>query len=245
MLQCVQCIDVIKDKRVFSGSGCQPGLFTMFLPMPPGAASLMQPIPQAHGAVQTSANSSGPEEFSRLADIYTLLAQLMRYPEDAAVLTLQLEAALQLTSALSWRDETEYLREWLQQCPDLCSVLRLEYTRLFITAPRRSTVPPYASVHLDDGALLQGRTTQRIHDFYRGSGYELAAVSEPADHISLQLDFLAALARDGRIAEEEQFLDTFFRPWFAIFKEKCFQATAHPVYRLALTLIDFFTKEEQ
>ena len=42
----------------------------------------------------------------------------MRYPEDAAVLTLQLEAALQLTSALSWRDETEYLREWLQQCPE-------------------------------------------------------------------------------------------------------------------------------
>lgn len=203
----------------------------------------MQSIPQANNA--PCQNPPSPEEVSRLADIYTLLAQLMRYPEDAAGLSMLLEACLELTRALNWEDAAEELRRWLQENPDACSALRLEYTRLFITAPRRSTVPPYASVHLDDGALLQGRTTQRIHDFYRGSGYELAAVSEPADHISLQLDFLAALARDGRIAEEEQFLGTFFRPWFTIFKEKCFQAAAHPVYRLTLTLIDFFTKEEQ
>lgn len=205
----------------------------------------MQSMPQAKSTAQPCRNPPSPEEASRLADIYTLLAQLMRYPEDATGLSLQLETALELAEALDWRDEAEELRPWLQQCPDVCSALRPEYTRLFITARRRSTVPPYASVHLDDEALLEGRSTERIHDFYRSCGYGLATASEPADHIALQLDFLAALARDGRIAEEEQFLGTFFRPWFTIFKEKCFQAAAHPVYRLTLTLIDFFTKEEQ
>ncbi|NLZ16426.1 MAG: hypothetical protein GX087_01650 [Desulfobulbaceae bacterium] len=201
---------------------------------------------QASPSTESCQSHQTPEEASRLVDMYTLLSQLMRYPEESAIVTAMVEAQIELAGALDWQREAEDVRQWRQQCPDLLHDLRLEYTRLFITAARRNTtVPPYASVYLDSDALLQGRTTERIHDFYRSCGYELAAESEPADHIWLQLNFLAALARDANFEAEEQFLRTFFRPWFVIFKEKCFQATAHPVYRLTLILIDFFTKEEQ
>ncbi len=182
---------------------------------------------------------------SAAADIYTLLAQLMRYPEDGAICALLLEALLQLTETLAWREEAEALEDWRAQTLDLCGELRPEYTRLFITAARRTTVPPYASVYLDGEGLLQGRSTERIHDFYRSCGYELARSEVPADHICLQLDFLAALAREGHEAWEHEFLRTFFRPWFVPFKEKCLQQNPHPVYRITLKLIDFFTEEEQ
>ncbi|MGI6638497.1 MAG: TorD/DmsD family molecular chaperone [Desulfobulbus sp.] len=201
---------------------------------------------QANSAIHTSPGTDTQQETAKLADVYTLLAQLMRYPEDTANVALLVQAQLELVLALDWHEEAEMLQYWHAQCQDLPSDLRIEYTRLFITAATcRSTVPPYASVHADSEALLQGRTTERIHDFYRSCGYELASVAEPADHIWLQLDFLAALVREGRHAEEEQFLASLFRPWFVTFKEKCFQATAHPVYRVTLILIDFFTKEEQ
>ncbi len=200
---------------------------------------------QASSAGKSCPDQPLPEECSRLANVYILLAQLMRYPEEETAAAMQVEALLQLTDALEWEEAAHDLRQYLQEQPDIFNDMRLEYTRLFITAAPRTTVPPYASVYLDSDALLQGHSTERIHDFYRSCGYELAAQSEPADHIWLQLDFLSALAREGRTGEEEQFLRTFFRPWFTIFKEKCFQATAHPVYRLTLTLIDFFTKEEQ
>ncbi len=201
---------------------------------------------QANSAIHTSPGTDTQQETAKLADVYTLLAQLMRYPEDTANVALLVQAQLELVLALDWHEEAGMLQYWRAQCQDLPSDLRIEYTRLFITAATRcSTVPPYASVHADSEALLQGRTTERIHDFYRSCGYELASVAEPADHIWLQLDFLAALVREGRHAEEEQFLASLFRPWFVTFKEKCFQATAHPVYRVTLTLIDFFTKEEQ
>ncbi len=191
------------------------------------------------------AQDKDPAESSAAADIYTLLAQLMRYPEDVATCALLLEAQLQLADALAWQEEVLALRCWQAQCPDVCTALRLEYTRLFITAARRTTVPPYASVYLDGEGLLQGRSTERIRDFYRSCGYELASSDVPADHICLQLDFLAALAREGQEAREQEFLRTFFRPWFVLFKEKCLQRNPHPVYRVTLKLIDFFTEEEQ
>lgn len=199
--------------------------------------------PAAGQEAQTGAEAVA--DTLQAADIYTLLAQLMRYPEEADTLALLLDAQQQLAAALAWHEDARALEAWRARCPDICGDLRLEYTRLFITAARRSTVPPYASVYLDAEGLLQGRSTERIHDFYRACGYELAALHEPADHIVLQLDFLAALAREHRDGEEEAFLRTWFRPWFVPFMEKCLQQTAHPVYRVALTLIDFFTKEEE
>ena len=107
------------------------------------------------------------------------------------------------------------------------------------------TVPPYASVYLDGSGTLQGPTTERTRDFYRAHGYDLASETEPADHLALELDFLAALTGEGQVEAEEVFLRTLFRPWFTRFKERCMQEVRHPFYTVSIQLIDFFTKEEQ
>ena len=108
----------------------------------------------------------------------------------------------------------------------------------------RRTVPPYASVYLDGNGALFGRTTERTRDFYRQHGYDLASEAEPADHLSLELDFLAALTAEGKHEAEELFLRTLFRPWFEQFQEKCMKEARHPFFQVSIRLIDFFTKEE-
>jgi TorA maturation chaperone TorD len=150
-----------------------------------------------------------------------------------------------LLASLDWRPELEAFRAWREQTSDFLDDLRTEYTRLFITAALRKTIPPYASVHLDGDGTLYGRTTERTRDFYRERGFDLADDTEPADHIHIELDFLAALAGEARFDDEELFLRTLFRPWFERFQEKWTKEARHPFYKVSIQLIDFFTKEEQ
>ncbi|MDX9841562.1 MAG: molecular chaperone TorD family protein, partial [Desulfobulbus sp.] len=150
-----------------------------------------------------------------------------------------------LLDSLDRSDELTAFRDWRRRSSDPLDELRIEYTRLFINAVPHVTVPPYASVYLDGSGILQGPTTERTRDFYRAHGYDLTSESEPADHLALELDFLAALTGEGQVVAEEVFLRTLFRPWFTRFKERCMQEVRHPFYTVSIQLIDFFTKEEQ
>ena len=176
--------------------------------------------------------------------VYSLLAQTMRYPNAGSSVTDICHALETLLRELDWADDLEAFRAWQQQAIDHCDDLRTEYTRLFINAVSRKTVPPYASVYLDGNGTLFGRTTERTRDFYRQHGYDLASETEPADHLSLELDFLAALTAEGNHEAEELFLRTLFRPWFERFLEKSMKEARHPFFRVSIRLIDFFTKEE-
>jgi TorA maturation chaperone TorD len=98
---------------------------------------------------------------------------------------------------------------------------------------------------MDGDGTLYGKTTERTRDFYREHGYDLARENEPADHIALELDFLAALADETKQEEEDLFLRTLFRPWFERFQEHYMKEARHPFYTVSIRLIDFFTKEEQ
>jgi TorA maturation chaperone TorD len=63
---------------------------------------------------------------------------------------------------------------------------------------------PYASVFLDESATLGGRVTQNVLSFYHKGGFDIALESESADHIALQLQFLAFLsAAEGEALEDE------------------------------------------
>ncbi len=200
-----------------------------------------------HTSVETGSQQAGKEQdqSDRLGEIYTFLAECMRYPEDAQHTTLLVETLVAFAHDLGWEKEEEGLKVWLATCPDIFHDLRIEYTRLFITAARGCLVPPYASVYMKGEGYLNGHTTGRIRDFYRSQGFDISSEVEPADHLFLQLDFLAALTHERRHDEEEQFLLTIFRPWFTRFHSQCLQMTTHPFYRAVCMLIDFFTKEEQ
>ena len=185
-------------------------------------------------------------ETATLSALYSLLALTMRYPEADTCNEQLFDTLESLLASLAWTEQETVIRQWRRQSPDPLDELRTEYTRLYInTASTHTTVPPYASVYLDGSGLLQGPTTERTRDFYRAHGYDLVSDSEPADHLALELDFLAALTSEGRDEEEEVFLQTLFRPWFARFQERFMEKTRHPFYTVSIQLIDFFTKEEQ
>jgi len=184
-------------------------------------------------------------EAATLSALYSFLALTMRYPDPAFCNDQFLDAMDFLLESLDWQAERAEFRVWREQTDDVVDNLRTEYTRLFITAPPRTTIPPYASVYVDGDGTLFGRTTERTRDFYRERGYDLANDSEPADHISFELDFLAALAAEARFEDEDLFLRTLFRPWFERFQEKSMTEARHPFYKVSIQLIDFFTKEEQ
>lgn len=184
-------------------------------------------------------------EAATLSTLYSFLALTMRYPDPAFCNNHFFDTLESLLASLDWQEELAALRQWRLQTLDHLDDLRTEYTRLFITAPPGKTIPPYASVYLDGDGSLHGRTTERTRDFYRERGYDLADSTEPADHISFELDFLAALAGEARHDDEELFLRTLFRPWFERFQEKSIQEARHPFFKVSIQLIDFFTKEEQ
>lgn len=198
----------------------------------------------AHSPSHDQEDTSAAEA-ATLSSLYSFLALTMRYPDPTFYNDSFLDALESLLASLDWQPELAEMRSWREQTPNHLDDLRTAYTRLFITAAPRATIPPYASVYLDGDGSLYGRTTERTRDFYRERGYDLADETEPADHLSFELDFLAALAGEARFDDEELFLQTLFRPWFAQFQEKSLQEARHPFYKVSIQLIDFFTKEEQ
>jgi TorA maturation chaperone TorD len=184
-------------------------------------------------------------EQQALADVYHFLSLTMRYPDQTQVSDDFQQGFLALLDVLSWKEEHSLLLKWQQESKHLLESLQLEYTRLFINAVPHVIAPPYASVYLDGDGSVQGKSTEKIRDYYRSCGLDIADDVEPPDHLQHQLAFLAELVKEGRYKEEEQFLARFFRPWFRLFTDIVLQETGHPFYAVSIQLIDFFTKEEQ
>ena len=161
----------------------------------------------AHNTSIDQENASASEA-ATLSTIYSFLALTMRYPDPAFCNDAFLGTMESLLASLDWQTELVAFHQWRVQPIDHLDDLRTEYTRLFINSVPKTTVPPYASVYLDGDGSLQGRTTERTRDFYRERGYDLADTTEPADHLSFELDFLAALAGEGKFEDEELFLRT-------------------------------------
>lgn len=183
-------------------------------------------------------------ESESLADVFSFLALLMRYP-DASFFDAELLDSLEaLLLSLSLPQKQQDIATWRATTASPLDDAQIEYTRLFISGVPRVIALPYGSTHQDDGTL-QNKNTETIHDFYRAHGFDLTFESEPADHIQFQLEFLACLFRDEKYEPAELFITTLFLPWYATFEQKVFTHTEHPLYRVTLQLISFFTKEEQ
>jgi len=182
-----------------------------------------------------------------LADIYQFLAFTMGYPEPELIDNPFLDAMEKMLENYEMHSEQQEIDAWRQSEKDanLSDTLQIEYTRLFINAAPKIIAPPYASFYIDGDQNLQGKTTQKTRDYYRQYGCDITNPHEPADHIRLELEFLASLCRDYELDAEEIFLNTLFRPWFNQFYHRIIEDQGHPFYRVSVQLIDYITKEEQ
>ena len=85
---------------------------------------------------------------------------------------------------------------------DSFDALRIDNTRLFI-GPGKLLAPPWESVGMSEERLVFQEQTLEVRDWYARYGLELIHLhKEPDDHIGLELEFIAHLAKLGLQALE-------------------------------------------
>ena len=179
-----------------------------------------------------------------MEDIYRFLSSSMRYPAADWLNEDYFSALYTLLEGLAWHSDHDALRQAVSNDPDPLETIQVEHTRLFINAAPHVIAPPYGSVYMPGEGTLMNKSTERVRDFYRQRGFDLADANEIADHLVYELDFLSLLAESGKPEDEELFLEKCFRPWFGKFHDRVIEGADHQFYRVVVRLIDFFTKEE-
>lgn len=179
-----------------------------------------------------------------LAEIYRFLGRSLAYPDQSWLAEGHPAALAALLGELGWQEAVVELATLPADPAQLLEALRIEHTRLFINAFPATIAPPYGSVHLPGGGMLNTAFTEKTREFYRRHGFDLTGAADLADHLPLELEFLALLHEDGDEAAGEEFLAECLRPWFGPFRERVRAGAELPYYRIVVELIDFFIKKE-
>lgn len=178
-----------------------------------------------------------------IATLYRFCAQSMQYPDPEWFSDNYLTSLYGLLDALGGKEEKESLETELNRSKDILEDLQVEHTRLFINGVPHVAAPPYGSVYLEK--TLRGKYSDNILAYYRSFGYDLTEEADLPDSLIHQLEFLSFLAEDQNRDGEEEFLARFFLPWYPIFASRVKEEAQHPFYRIIISFIDFFTKEEK
>ena len=178
-----------------------------------------------------------------IATLYRFCAQSMQYPDPEWFSDNYLTSLYGLLDALGGIKEKEFLQQEFSLSKDILEDLQVEYTRLFINGVPHVAAPPYGSVYLEK--TLRGKYSDEILAYYRSLGYNLTENADLPDSLIHQLEFLSFLAEDQNRDGEEEFLARFLLPWFSIFASKVKEEAQHPFYKIIISFIDFFTKEEK
>jgi putative dimethyl sulfoxide reductase chaperone len=178
-----------------------------------------------------------------ISSLYRFMAQCMQYPDSGWMNDGFFQVFYNLLDTLGAIREGKEIREALEQSPDYIEELQIEYTRLFINGVPHVVAPPYASVYMDKS--IQGTFALKTLNFYREKGFAMEEGADLPDHLVHELEFLSLLTEEEDLAGEEEFLSKLFRPWYKQFCPRVAEETRHPYYRMVVTLIDSFTKEEK
>ena len=189
--------------------------------------------------------SGNPGEINVLPRIFRFLALSLNYPTADWLNNDYCAALHSMLEGLGWHGDIREIDALIQADPDIIETLQVEHTRLFINAVPHVIAPPYGSVYMPGEGTLMNKSTELVRQFYRQRGFDLAPGNEIADHLGYELEFLGLLSESGEPADEDLFLQRFFRPWFGIFHDLVIEGADHHFYRVVVRLIDFFTKEEE
>jgi TorA maturation chaperone TorD len=178
-----------------------------------------------------------------IASLYRFMAQCMQYPDPEWMNDDFFNVFYNLLGSLGAVTEGKEIRKALEQSSDFIEDLQVEYTRLFINGVPHVIAPPFASVYMDKS--IQGAFALKTLNFYREKGFTMGEDADLPDHLIHELEFLSLLTEEEDYVGEEEFLSKLFRPWYKCFCPRVAEKTRHPYYRMVVTLIDSFTKEEE
>ena len=163
--------------------------------------------------------------------LYSLLRALYTYPltesllKDVAGLTLPPDSPL--------RDDLAKMQSSLNE-----DALNLEMTRL-LEGPGRTPAPPYASFYLHNKQLMGPAAITARNTYLTWQAWPDSDERLPADHLTLELGFMAYLAdlaissesdRPKALAASHAFLTEQITPWLPRFAQAVLQSTDVPFF---------------
>ncbi|TQV81777.1 molecular chaperone TorD [Denitrobaculum tricleocarpae] len=144
-----------------------------------------------------------------------------------------------------------------RESPESLSMeLSVRFASLFLGAGGKRSAPPYESVYSNDSNLLYQKQTAQTQAALSAFGLSVSDLfPEPPDHISVQLAFMAHLARragqaaSSRHLQEEYevqrvFLATRLLSWIEKFLDHCVNADPDGFYTTAAVSMVTFVKDD-
>ncbi|ENM5766841.1 molecular chaperone TorD [Vibrio mimicus] len=143
----------------------------------------------------------------------------------------------------------------LQDRQDAQLELAADFCDLFLKSDRDSALP-YASVYTDRG-LLNGKPAQQMRELLAAHEVKVDQnLNEPADHLAIQLDFLAHLVISTNQLEQNSevnaalqvqsdFISQHLLTWLPVFVERCTQFDTFGLYAAVARLALAFVKQDQ
>ena len=105
------------------------------------------------------------------------------------------------------------ISQWLNSDADHVMDARCDYMRLF-AGIGNSAVRPWGSFYMSNERLSFQAQTLKIREVYKRHGLELVLKNqEPDDHIGYELEFLAYLTEQDKMAEALDFINVYMNPW--------------------------------
>ncbi|WP_158212362.1 TorD/DmsD family molecular chaperone [Natranaerobius trueperi] len=163
---------------------------------------------------------------------------------------LQLKDYLLITKRLSeicdkdTRNELHFLNNRIESVLDKdLNQIAVEYSKLFLLP---NGVVPYASCYLDGKKLLKQESWEQVKDFYMKLGWKIDEDENYlADHISVELAFMAKLVEECDKKVQNQFFNSFLITWLpSLFQDIKNKEISYFYYAVAC-FGDAFIKKEQ
>ena len=188
--------------------------------------------------------------------VYDLLATVFRRPLDACQLErLRAPEMLSAISATGVDPGDDFING---DSADLQNRLAIDYTQLFHDPVER--IAPYESIQLGNSEELMGAAAHAARRFMAEVGFTVPPENgELADHISVELAFMAELARreaealkakDHETAEfaaslQRQFMAAHLGRWAERFARKVWRRATTPFYAAMAELLSGFIADER
>ena len=132
----------------------------------------------------------------------------------------------------------------------LFDFLETTYVRLFINSRGGISAPLYHSCYLESGQenaapSIMGETAGLMKQRFGSKGLAIAdTISEPPDHLSIEIEYLYFLLQNGweqqhteYLSEAVSFAETFMLPWVSRFCDRLSDEQDAPFYSQAAVLL--------
>lgn len=178
-------------------------------------------------------------EFHYKANLFKVLSELFKKPaqEHEELFPALVEAIEELFPELSNEaKETKAIFE--QEDLENNQTLLIDYSKLFV-GPFDMLAPPYGSVYLEETRQIQGESTKDVERIYEKAGIEKTAdFHEPADHISVEFEFIYYLYYMYIETNElnylvliKEFVNNHLGKWVFEFTDKIENHATHEYYK--------------